>query len=464
MGDTNMKKGNKIAKLISLILFILSFTFLFLLIKVNVLPSKYFKNISIGILVGNFILFLLMSFSSSKLIKLFSLLCCVGLGYGIFSLFNTSNILTSMNINYKTDNYVILVNKDSDYTKLSNLSNKYIGYLNDNSNILKKIRITYKPIEYKDSVSLFKALISKEVDAIVLEQSYIDILKEEGYSITSKTRSIYKFKMNTKVTNIINDVNTTEESFIVYLSGIDTYGSVSSVSRTDANMLLVVNPKTNNILMISIPRDYYIDLYDKNGKDKLTHSGIYGIDTTIKSVEKLLNIKVNYYFKVNFTSIIDIVNSVGGIDIDSKYTFTSKDGYKYQKGINHLNGKETLSFVRERKAFSNGDRVRNMNQQLMVTALFDKCISPDIIIKYNDLLNSVKDSFITNMPQNRLTSLIKKQLNNNTKWTITNFYLDGTNSREYTYSYKSNKLYVMIPDENKVKEAYELINSTMKAK
>ena len=131
-GDTNMKKGNKIVKLISFILLILSFTFLFLLIKLNVLPSRYFKNISIAIFVSNFILFLLMKFTGSKLIKVFSLLCCAGLGYGIFSLFNTNNVLTSMNINYKTHNYVVLVNKNSNYNKISNLSNKKIGYLSDN--------------------------------------------------------------------------------------------------------------------------------------------------------------------------------------------------------------------------------------------------------------------------------------------------------------------------------------------
>lgn len=459
-----MRKGNKIAKLISLILLIMSFTLLYLVVKVNVLPSKYIKSISIVIIISNFVLFISMTLFRSKFIKLFSLLCCIGLGYGIYSLFNTSSILTSMNINYKTNNYIVLVNKNSNYNKISNLSNKNIGYLSDSAKVLKKIRINYKPVEYKDSVDLLNALFSNAVDGIILEQSHIDIFKEEGYSIDGKTKIIYKFKMNTKVTNIINDVDTTEESFIVYLSGIDTYGSISSVSRTDANMLLVVNPKTKNILLISIPRDYYVNLYGKNAKDKLTHSGIYGIDTTIKTVEELLDIRINYYFKVNFTSIIDIVDSVNGIDVISDYTFTSKDGYKYNKGVNHLNGKETLSFVRERKAFSNGDRVRNINQQTMVTGLFNKVTSPDILIKYNDLLTSLKDSFITNMPQKRITSLIQKQLETKSKWTITNYYLDGNNSREYTYSYKANKLYVMIPNENKVKEVNNLIKNIMEKK
>ena len=139
--------------------------------------------------------------------------------------------------------------------------------------------------------------------------------------------------------------------------------------------------------MLSIPRDYYIDLYGKDGKDKLTHSGIYGIDTTVKSIEQLLDIDINYYYKINFTSLINIVNAIDGVDVYSKYTFTSKDGYNYQKGYNHVNGKEALSFARERKAFSAGDRIRNINQQALVEAIFRKCTDSSIIVKYNSLLN-----------------------------------------------------------------------------
>ena len=459
-----MKKGNKIAKLFSFLLLILSFTFLYLLIRVNILPSKYFIKIGIGILIANLILFILMKFTKSKIIKLFSLVCCIGLGYGIFSLFNTSNILTSMNINYKTNNYVLLVNKNSIYDKLKDLNNKKIGYLSEDKKVLKKIRINYDSINYNDSDKMINALFDEYIDGIILEQSYLEMLSEENNSIKENTKVIYKFKLNTKVTNITNDVDTSNNPFILYISGIDTYGSISSVSRTDANILLVVNPKTYQILMISIPRDYYIDLYGKNAKDKLTHSGIYGIDTTIKSIEKLLDIEINYYYKVNFTSIIDIVDTIDGVDVESKYAFTSKDGYKYTKGINHLNGKEALSFVRERKAFNGGDRTRNMNQQAMITALFNKCTSSNVITKYNELLNSIKNSFVTNMPQNRLTKLIKNQMDKNPKWTITNYYLDGTNSREYTYSYKSNKLYVMLPNQDTIDEAKEMINTIKSGK
>lgn len=454
------KKGNKIAKLLSMIMFILSFTFIILLMKLHVLPNKYFYPIVVTIGVVNLIMFIVLKFSRKGIFKLLSFIISIGLGYGVFSLFNTSNILTKMSINYKTNNYVIAVKESSDYKKINELKDKKIGFFSDDKKVLKKVRIEFDSIEYDDIDSLAKSLIDNNVDAVILEQSYVDMLNESSSSIPNfkdKIRIIYSFKMNTKITDITRDVNTTKETFIIYLSGIDTYGSVASVSRSDANMLMVVNPKTHQILLLSIPRDYYINLYGKNAKDKLTHSGIYGIDNTVKSVEELLSIDINYYYKVNFTSIINIVDSVKGVDVYSSNTFTSKDGYNYTKGYNHVNGKEALSFVRERKAFNGGDRVRNANQQAMVEALFRKFTNSSILTNYNSLLSSLNDSFVTNMPQKSITSLVKKQLDENNKWNITTYNLDGSNSREYTYSYKSNKLYVMIPNEDTIKNAKELI-------
>ena len=461
------KKSKTFAKLISLAFLILSCVLTYFLVSLKVLPNKYFIPIIVGLVIINIVLFVVLCFSNKLSIKLVAILGCIGLGYGVYSLANTKELLKSMNINYKTSNYVVIVNKDSDYQKLNDLSGKSIGYLNDDKGVLKKVRIKFDAEEYEDVSKLIEELFKDDVSAIILENSYVDMLNEEGSPISGfkdKIRIIYDLKFNTEVKDISKDVNTEKESFIIYFSGIDTYGNVSSVSRTDANMLGVFNPKTKQILLISIPRDYYIELYGKNGKDKLTHSGIYGIDNTIKSVEKLLDIDINYYYKINFTSLINIVDSVGGVDVLSSYTFVSNDGYKYTKGYNHVNGKEALSFVRERKSFSAGDRVRNIHQQAMVEALFRKCTQKSIIVKYNSLLSSLKNSFITNMPSSSLVSLIKQQLSDDAKWTITSYSLNGTNSREYTYSYKSNKLYVMMPDTNTITKAKELIRDVFDGK
>lgn len=463
----NKKQKKKFYKIISGIFLILSIIFLILLVTLKILPLKYILPI-IGIfLVINLVIFLLLKFTNSKIIKFISILGCLGLGYGVYSLFNTSDILSNMTIDYKTNNYSVIVNKSSDYQELKDLTNKSIGYLIDDKDVLDKLDIEYEAKDYDDVNKMIDDLFAEEIDGVILDQSYIDMLSEDDSTIPDfkdKIRVIYEFKVNTKVIDISKDVNTTKETFIIYLSGIDTYGQVASVSRTDANMLIVVNPKTKQILMLSIPRDYYVDLYGKNSKDKLTHSGIYGIDTTVKSVENLLDIDINYYYKINFTSLINIVDSLDGVDVYSKYTFTSKDGYNYQKGYNHVNGKQALSFARERKSFAAGDRVRNMNQQALVEALFRKCTSTSVITKYNKLLNSLKSSFITNMPYDRLTALVRKQLDDNSKWNISSYGLDGSNAREYTYSYKSTKLYVMIPDENTINKAKELINDVANGK
>lgn len=454
------KKKSTISKLISTIFLILSFTLLFLLISLKVLPNKYLMPIIGSIVVINFISFCLLKYSKSKIIKFVFILLCLGMSYGVYSLFNTKSMLSSMNIDYKLNNYVVLVNNDSNYNNIDDLNNKVIGILEDDKTTIKKIKIKYEKKEFNDVISIVNSLFENDVDGIILEESYYDMLCEEDSNINnfkSKVRIIYKFNYKSKISNITKDVNTSKDSFTIYVSGIDTYGSIASSSRTDANMLITINPTTHQILLTSIPRDYYIELIGKNAKDKLTHSGIYGIDTTVKSVEKLLSIDINYYYKINFTSLINIVDSLGGVDVYSKYNFISKDGYKYSEGYNKVNGKEALSFVRERKAFNAGDRVRNINQQAMIEALFRKVTNPDILIKYNSLLKSIKNNFVTNMPENSLTNLIKNQLDSNAKWNITLYSLDGTNSREYTYSYKANTLYVMIPNNDTIENAKELI-------
>ncbi len=227
-------------------------------------------------------------------------------------------------------------------------------------------------------------------------------------------------------------------------------------------MIVTVNPKTKQILLTSIPRDYYVQLHGKTGyKDKLTHAGLYGADMSVKTLEDLLNIEINYYIKVNFTSVINIVEALGGVEVYSDYTFTSIDGYNYTKGYNKVNGEQALSFARERKAFSEGDRQRVKDQQALLEAMFRKCTSPAIITKYNSLMNSINGSFVTNMSANRITSLIRMQLIGKYKWIITSNSLDGENSSNYTYSYSAQKLYVMEPIEDSVKYAKELIDSVI---
>ena len=301
---------------------------------------------------------------------------------------------------------------------------------------------------------------------ILLENTYLEIAKEENEEFAKNTKVIYKFSIDIATKDLVKNVDITEKPFNIFIAGIDTYGKISSVSRSDVNMVVTVNPKTHKILLTSIPRDYYVYLHGITSyKDKLTHAGIHGIDMSVKTVEDLLDCDINYYFKVNFSSLINIVDAIGGIEVDSPYTFTTYDNkYTFKKGLNKLNGEKALYFVRERKAFSGGDRTRNQNQQLVLTAIINKVMSKTLLTKYNSILDAVGDSFVTNLDNDSITKFIKKQIKNNDSWTIETYNLNGTDAFDYTYSYKSAKSYVMQPDEESVQNAQNKINEIMNEK
>ena len=373
----------------------------------------------------------------------------------------TTNFLSSINLTYKTYNYLVVV-RNNTYKELNDI--KELGYIDDDSlegdKALKKIKskVYIDSIGYRDSYSLVKALLKNEVDAILIENSYLEILNE-NISLDN-IENIYNFKVTINTSNILNDLDVTSKPFNIYLSGVDTYGSISNISRSDVNMVISINPKTKQILVTSIPRDYYVKLHGKTGyRDKLTHAGLYGIDTSIGTIEDLLDCDINYYVKVNFSSVIDIVEALDGIKVYSDYTFTSRDNYHYSKGYNQLNGEETLSFARERKAFLVGDRQRVKNQQEVFKAILDECLSKDIISKYTNLLDSLEGSFVTNMPMSRISSLIRMQLTKNYDWNIVMNCLEGHDSNNYTYSNPTQTSYVMTYDENSVLYGSKLIDS-----
>ena len=254
---------------------------------------------------------------------------------------------------------------------------------------------------------------------------------------------------------MVKEVDVTKEPFNIYISGNDIYGNIASVSRSDVNIIATVNPNTHKILLTSIPRDFYVQLHGTSGyKDKLTHAGVYGIDMSVKTIEDLLDIDINYYMRVNFTSLIKVVDAIGGVDVVSDYSFRATTGDRFVKGTNHLNGKKALAFSRERKAFSDGDRQRGKNQQKVLTAILNKMLSSTTLItKYTDILDSLGGSFQTNMPASKIYNLVNMQLDKMPSWTFESYNLDGKGSSSYTYTYPHQKLYVMEPDVNTVNEA-----------
>ncbi len=259
-------------------------------------------------------------------------------------------------------------------------------------------------------------------------------------------------------------VNVTKESFNVLVSGIDTTGDIETVSRSDVNMVVTVNPKTRKILMTSIPRDYYVELPSKSSMDKLTHTGIYGAEETIGAVENLLGIDINYYTKVNYTTITGLVDAIGGIDIVSPYEFDTHGMgvyYHFDEGPAHLDGSHALAYCRERKSWVDGDMRRNENQQLILEAILKKATKgPTILLHYTGILDAVKGTVETDMEKGDMTDLVRMQLGNMSSWDIQKQAIKGSGSNQYCYSLGTTAS-VVLKDEDSVAAAIDLIESAM---
>ena len=463
------RKSNKFGKVFSIILLIVTLIFLGTLYYCNMIPLKFLLPGTIVIGLLTFVLFcLLRKRRLRKRVFIISLLLLIIEGVISYYILITLGFLNKiMPYDYKTRVYDVIVLKDSSYNELDDLNNKSIGYYKENSKeskeALKKLdkKLNYEKVFNEDIDELFNILYDNEIQAVFIEDSKYRILIEEDKNIKHTTKIIDTITIKTKLqSNKADKKNILKEPFNVYITGNDEYGKITNTGRSDVNIIATVNVKEGKVLLTSIPRDYYVTLADYEEKDKLTHAGIYGVDSSIKTIEKLLDTKVNYYVKINFTSVEDIVDVLGGITIDSDYAFTSKDGYRYKKGTNKLDGKKTLSYVRERKAFGDmgGDRIRGEHQLQVIKELVNKVTSPSILTKYQSILDRTSGKFTTDFSEKNIAKLVKHQLDKNTKWQIESYSLNGTDGRERTYSYPSKSLYVMIPDEESVKTAKDKIN------
>ena len=468
----NKKSKNKVYKIVSILLALVSMLFLGILFYIDLIPSKYMVILTIFVLLFDIFNILLLNLRRlktkvKKVITLIVSLVIVFMLIGSFYICRTLGVLSSNgDSKYKLEHYSVFVLKSSNYKSLKDIKNKTIGYYENsigaemaNERLKNDINISSKA--YSTSDTLINDLLNSKVDAILVEDSVKNIIEEETPNFTESIKELYTFTIKVKVESTLKDVNVTKNPFAIYISGIDTYGEIASVSRSDVNMVVVVNPSTKQILLISIPRDYYVKLHGTSGsKDKLTHAGIYGIDMSIKTIEDLLNMKINYYLKVNFTSVIDIVDALGGLDVYSEFTFVSYSGFSFKKGYNKVNGEQALDFARTRKAFATGDRQRGKNQQALIEAIIRKVTNKSIITKYNSLLSAIDGKYQTNMNTKKITSLIKMQLNDMSPWNITSYSLTGKDSNNYTYTYNQ-LLYVMEPDKNSVIEATSLVNKIL---
>ena len=283
--------------------------------------------------------------------------------------------------------------------------------------------------------------------------------------INNTINFIKNMNNNIKQENKIEENIDIKKPFIIYISGIDTSGEIDNVSRSDVNIIAVVNLEKKKILLLNTPRDYYVKLHNTVGiKDKLTHAGMYGIDMSKSTLEDLYNIKIDYYIRLNFTSFIKVIDEIGDIEVYSDTTFkTSNKPYcNIKKGMNTLNSACALAYSRERYAYKTGDYHRGENQQEVIKGIVNKITKPESLLKYNKILSKLDGTLETNMNYETITELIKYELKNTESFEIESDSVAGSASMEYTYSIKNEKLYVTIPNEESVKRASEKVYEYLK--
>ena len=470
-------KIKNIIRILALVLFLISSIYFIICInKFGIIPNKYLSAIYIIMIL---LLFIILGLSTRKNIILYLLgiilslitnaLYLIGTNY-INVLNDTINKVVSNKVT--SVNYYVLVKKDSNINDIYDLKDKKIGYIEDsNSNkvvtmLLDKVKCdTALYTDYNTILGDFNNNVP-----IILNSGYVEALGDEISNFNNTYKIIYTFTIkDSESINSSDYKDISSEPFLIYLSGIDTYGEISTRSRSDVNILIVVNPKTHKILLVNTPRDYYVQLHGTTGlKDKLTHAGIYGIEKSVTTIEDLYDVDINHYIRVNFNTLIQLVDEIGGIDITSDTAFTAHTNKSVvvQKGLNHFNGKEALAYSRERYAYTSGDRHRGQNQQQVITAIIKKVTSTKTLISnYNEILNTLSNSFETDLDNAAIKSFAKMQLDKNISWDIESISVDGTGAMNYTYSMGSKYLlYVMVPDDNSVNNAQEKIKEVLTEK
>ena len=260
----------------------------------------------------------------------------------------------------------------------------------------------------------------------------------------------------------------TKEPFVIYLSGVDTRGELTENARSDVNILAAVNPVTKRVVLINTPRDYYVDLAGTSDKDKLTHAGLYGVETSMETLGNLYGVNVDHYIRINFAGFISIIDALGGVDVYSDQAFTSvgSPGYydptTFVEGWNHLDGKAALAFARERHAFASGDIQRGINQMKVIDAMLNKIKSPALLMGFSKIMDAASDCFVTDFSQDQISALVRMQLSDFANWGIQSYTVTGSSGTStQCYSAKGQKLYVMKPDEASVSKAKEMIATVL---
>lgn len=461
-------------KVIILIFLLCSLVTLYAIYKFNAIPTKYLMII-VGVilllfLIGALITMLTKPGKLKNFGKVYSLILSLLLLLGTRYLVTGNSFLGKLTgANKDTHVISVVVMKDSKYKSIEDVKELPIGANTrlDSKNITKgkklideKYKSDINIVDYEDYTELAKDLYDGTQEVILLSEAHRGFIQDEVKDFDEKTRIIGTVAYEEEVDFKNKNADVMKDTFSMFVTGIDTYGPVSSVSRSDVNMIMTVDPKNKQILLTSIPRDYHVELASFGAYDKLTHAGIYGVGESMATLENLFDIDIDYFVKVNFSSVETIIDALGGVDVYSRYAFQSFAGVYFDEGINHVDGRNGLIFARERYNLPNGDNDRVKNQQALITGILKKAMSPAIITNYTSILNSVSDSFQMSMEESDFKKLIKQQINDMSDWDIQSYAVTGTGSSSTTtYSMPGPALYVMEPNYDTVRQAHDYIEA-----
>ena len=456
--------------LVCIIALLFSSLIIVVLHDLNVLPGKYFSLIVLSLLIINLInvLLLLVHRKAINIIGFIITTIIVIMSCLVVKHISRINAFFDNAFNNNTveiTGYNMISLKDSNYKTIEDLDRQAIGYIiiggdDDDIKLVESIKndmfAEFK--EYTTPVLLYEDLVNNKIDAILISEGIFQLLEDQYKDINEKTIIVEHYEIKTEIINNSDDAVKLRPVNIL-ISGSDSRSSeISATTRSDVNMIVTINPSAHKILLTSIPRDYYVQLHGTTGyKDKLTHAGLYGINMSKTTIEDLFSIDIDYTIKVGFQAVVDVVDLIGGVDIDSDLEFTTLcgDGGAIKthvvKGMNHFNGGQALSYARERYAYSTGDNHRIQNQQQVLMAIINKVSSDKSLLKkYDKLLETFSSLYRTDIPSEYIKLIVKEQINNMTPWKVERQVVTGSGSSGETYSFPGLNLWIMIPDMDSV--------------
>ena len=449
---------------------------LFLIFRYHILAVSYFNLLlaAIMVFIALVALFLISNRKAKKFTLIMLLLSIVASSLALVGVHQFVSLANHLNAtsNYSSYSISVAVLEDSEIGNVSQLSSVTAPTKTDAENIKKLLddikTSQNKDLKVEDSSSYlaaYKSLLVGETKAIVLNSVFENLIEQEYPDHAKKIKKIYTKELTKTVEAPKSSQN---KAFNIYISGIDTYGPISSVSRSDVNIIMTVNQETKKILLTTTPRDAYVPIADggNNQNDKLTHAGIYGVDASIHTLENLYGIDLNYYARLNFTSFLKVIDLLGGVDVYNDQEFTSLHGkYHFPVGNVHLNSEQALGFVRERYSLANGDGDRGRNQQKVISAIIQKLTTTEALKNFDGIMQSLQDSVQTNMPPETMVSLVNAQLASGGKYTVITRDLKGTGRMDLpSYAMPDSNLYMLEVDPNSLETLKVEIKDIMEGK